>query len=201
MLFVMTGPSGCGKSTLVRRILTELEEVEFSVSYTTRKKRVSEVEGRDYYFISEKEFKKMIQEQSLVEWAEVYGNLYGTSRKELEKKGIHTDLLLDIDVQGAQQIKEKYEEAIFIFVIPPVFPELKKRLEKRGGEDPEAINQRLEVAKREIKYYRQFDYIVVNDDLDIAAEELKSVILSQRYRKERREKEILPIILSFSGGD
>ena len=201
MLFVMTGPSGCGKSTLVKRVLNELEEVEFSVSYTTRKKRASEVEGQDYYFISEKEFKKMVQEDSLVEWAEVHGNFYGTSREELERKGIHADLLLDIDVQGARQIKGKYDKAFFVFILPPVFSELRKRLEERGEENPEAINRRLEVAKQEIKYYNEFDYIVVNDDLVKAVEELKSVILSQRCRRDRREKTILPIIGSFSSED
>jgi guanylate kinase len=201
MLFVMTGPSGCGKSTLVKRVLSDLEKVEFSVSFTTRKKRASEVEGQDYYFISEKEFKKMIQENSLAEWAEVHGNFYGTSRKELEKKGKHADLILDIDVQGAQQIKEKYDEAVFIFILPPVYLELRRRLEKRGGEEPETINRRLEVAKQEIKHYQEFDYIVVNDDFENAVDELKSVILSQRCRKERREKEILPIIVSFLDRD
>ncbi len=201
MLFVMTGPSGCGKSTLVKRILSDLEEVEFSVSFTTRKKRASEVEGRDYYFVSEKEFKKMVQEDCLVEWAEVHGNFYGTPRKELEKREGQADVLLDIDVQGARQVKEKYDSALFVFVLPPVFPELKKRLEGRGDEEPEVINRRLKEAKREIKYYRAFDFIVVNDDLDKAVEELKSVILSQRCRTDRREKEIRPIIDSFLSED
>ena len=201
MLFVITGPSGCGKSTLVKRILDELEGVEFSVSFTTRKKRESEVEGRDYCFVSENEFRKMIEENCLVEWAEVHGHFYGTSREELVKERAGADLILDIDVQGARQIKEKYEDVAFIFVLPPVFPELRKRLQKRGEESQAEINRRLEGAKREIEYYRLFDYIVINDDLDKAAGDLSAVIVSQRCRKERREEEILPIIASFSGED
>ncbi len=196
MLFVMTGPSGCGKSTLVRRVLNDLEKVKFSVSFTTRTKRASEVEGQDYHFVSEDEFKNMVREGSLVEWAEVHGNLYGTSRKELEKKGLHSDLLLDIDVQGARQIKEKFADACFIFILPPVFPELRKRLEKRG-EDPETIDRRLQVARQEIKYYHTFDYIVVNDDLGKAVEELESIVISQRCRTVRRKNEIVSILDSF----
>jgi len=112
MLFVITGPSGCGKSTLVKRVLTQVDSVDFSVSYTTRKKRTSEQEGKDYYFISKEEFKNMIKMDKLAEWAVVHGHYYGTSRREIEKKGAEKDLLLDIDVQGAQQIKARYKKAI-----------------------------------------------------------------------------------------
>lgn len=201
MLFVISGPSGCGKSTLVKHILDELDKVEFSVSYTTRKKRETEKEGKDYFFISEKEFKRLIQEDKLTEWAVVHENYYGTPKRELEKKTGGGDLLLDIDVQGATQIKEKVKKAVFIFILPPLFPELKKRLEKRGQEHKESINRRLEVAKKEIRHYYQFDYIIINDQLDKAAEELKAVILNQRCRTEVRRKEILPILRSFSGED
>jgi guanylate kinase len=201
MLFVISGPSGCGKSTLVKHILNELDKVEFSVSYTTRKKRETEKEGKDYFFISEKEFKRLIQEDKLTEWAVVHENYYGTPKRELEKKTGGGDLLLDIDVQGATQIKEKVKKAVFIFILPPLFPELKKRLEERSQEHKEAINRRLEVAKREIRHYYQFDYIIINDRLDEAVEELKAVILNQRCRTEVRKKEILPILRSFSGED
>jgi len=201
MLFVISGPSGCGKSTLVKRVLNELDEVEFSVSYTTRKKRETEKEGKDYFFISEREFKRLIREDKLTEWAVVHENYYGTPKREFEKKTGGRDLLLDIDVQGATQVKEKVKKAVFIFILPPLFPELKKRLEERGQENKESINRRLEVAKREIRHYYQFDYIIINDRLDKAAEELKAVILNQRCRTEVRKKEILPILRSFSGED
>ena len=202
MLIVITGPSGCGKSTLANRMLVELENVAFSVSYTTRKKRNTEIEGKDYYFISTDRFERMIRDGKFVEWAIVHGNYYGTSKSELEKKVAGGDLLLDIDVQGAEQIKGKHKEATFVFILPPLFPELRKRLEKRGQDSLPIIRKRLEVAREEIKHYQEFDYIVINDELDKAVEELKSVILSQRCRRESREKEIIPILLSFTpGGD
>jgi guanylate kinase len=200
MLIVITGPSGCGKSTLANRMLTELENVEFSVSYTTRRKRSAEIEGKDYYFVSEEKFKGMIQEKKFVEWAIVHGNYYGTAKNELEKKATEGDLLLDIDVQGAEQIRERHKEAVFIFILPPLFPELRKRLEERGQDSLPIIQKRLEMAREEIQHYREFDYIVINDELGKAAEELKSVLLSQRCRREVREKEIMPILLSFAHG-
>lgn len=200
MLIVITGPSGCGKSTLANRMLVELENVAFSVSCTTRKKRHTEIEGKDYFFVSTDQFERMIQDEKFVEWAMVHGNYYGTSKSELEKKTTDGDLLLDIDVQGAGQIKEKHMEATFVFILPPLFPELRKRLEKRGQDSLPIIQKRLEVAREEIKYYREFDYIVINDELGKAAEELKSVILSQSCRRESREKEIIPILRSFAPG-
>jgi guanylate kinase len=201
MLIVITGPSGCGKSTLANLVLEELENVEFSVSYTTRKKRSTELEGEDYYFVSGEKFRRMIQEDKFLEWAVVHGNYYGTPKEELEKKVAGGDLLLDIDVQGAEQVREKLEEAVFIFILPPLFPVLRKRLENRGQDSLPVIEKRLEVAKEEIKHYRKFDYVVINDELDRAVEELKSVILSQRCRREIREKDIIQILRSFAEKD
>ena len=201
MLIVITGPSGSGKSTLANRMLEEIENVEFSVSYTTRPKRESEREGKDYHFVSEEEFKSMIREEKLVEWAVVHGNYYGTPKSELPRVTEERTLLLDIDVQGAGQIREKHEEAVFVFILPPLFPVLQKRLETRGQDSPAVIQRRLEVAKKEILQYREFDYVVINDELDKAAEELKSIILSRRCLRENREKEITPILRSFIEGN
>jgi len=201
MLIVITGPSGSGKSTLANRMLEEIENVEFSVSYTTRQKRDAEIEGKDYHFVSEDEFKRMIQEEKLVEWAVVYGNYYGTSKNELTRVTKEGDLLLNIDVQGAGQIREKHKEAVFVFILPPLFHVLQKRLEKRGQDRLPVIQQRLEVAKKEIKHYREFDYVVINGELNKAAEELKSIILSRRCLRENREKEIMLIVRSFDEGD
>ncbi|UCC39130.1 MAG: guanylate kinase [Candidatus Aminicenantes bacterium] len=198
MIFIITGPSGCGKTTLVKRVLAEIKDVQFAVSHTTRKKRRSEEEGKDYYFISKAEFKQMIQEERLAEWAVVHGSYYGTSRIEIEKKGMQGDLLLDIDVQGAQQMMERYKKAIFIFVVPPSSKELERRLKKRGDESPDSIKGRLESAQKEIRCYHQFGYIVINDELDHAALELKSIILSTRSRFESRKKELVPILRGFS---
>lgn len=201
MLIVITGPSGSGKSTLANRVLEELENVEFSVSHTTRQKRDTEIEGKDYHFVSEDEFKRMIQDEKLVEWAVVHGHYYGTAKKELARGTEEGDILLDIDVQGAGQIREKHKKAVFVFILPPLFPELRKRLEKRGQDSESAIQKRLGVARAEIQAYREFDYVVINDELTKAVEELKSVILSQRCRREIREKEIMSILRSFAERD
>lgn len=200
MLYVVSGPSGCGKSTLVRMVMREVEGLEFSVSHTTRKKRETEQEGKDYYFVSKEEFQELTEGNLFIEWAVVHGHYYGTSRREIERKAVQKSLLLDIDVQGAQQVKEKHKKAIFIFVLPPRYNELKKRLVSRGQDSPNTIRKRLEMAKKEIRSYTMFDYIIINDKLKDAAEELKSIIISKRCLLDVRQKEIVPILQSFSEG-
>lgn len=197
MLFVVTGPSGSGKSTIVHHVLSDLRNVQFSVSHTTRPKRSSEEDGREYYFVSDKEFEGMIARKKFVEWAVVHGHYYGTSKKEVEDKRERKDVILDVDVQGAAQIRKKYKKAVFVFVLPPRFQELKRRLEERGADSPAVIRQRLRDAKKEIREYVHFGYIVVNDRLDKAVLELESIILSARCRLEVRKKDIRPIVRSF----
>jgi guanylate kinase len=198
MLFIITGPSGCGKTTLVKQVMENVKDVQFSVSHTTRKKRNSEKEGRDYYFVTKSEFEQMIKEEKLAEWTVIHGNHYGTSRREIEKKGTRGDLLLDIDVQGAEQIKLKLKRSVFIFILPPLFEELKARLEKRGQESPGSIKERLEVARKDIRFYPDFDYIIINAGLKKASKELEAIILSTRCRLDIKKKEIVPILRSFS---
>ncbi|OQX55895.1 MAG: guanylate kinase [Candidatus Aminicenantes bacterium 4484_214] len=195
-LFIISGPSGVGKSTLVRKVRKELNGLEFSVSHTTRSRRLNEVEGKDYYFVSHEEFEKMIKEDRFVEWAVVHGEYYGTSKREIEKKAALADVILDIDVQGAQQIKERMKRGIFIFIFPPSFEELKKRLSRRG-ETVESLHRRLETARKELRFYAQFDYLIINDDLKSAVTELKAVILATRCSLEKQTKNILPILQSF----
>lgn len=198
MLFIITGPSGCGKTTLVKQIMENVKDVQFSVSHTTRKKRNSEKEGRDYYFVAKSEFEQMIKEEKLAESTVIHGNHYGTSKREIEKKGTRGDLLLDIDVQGAGQIKSKLKRGVFIFILPPLFEELKARLEKRGQESPDSIKERLEVARKDIRFYPDFDYIIINAKLKKASKELEAIILSVRCRLDIKKKEIVPILRSFS---
>ncbi len=199
MLFVISGPSGCGKSTLVKHALSALSQVAFSVSHTTRPQREGEEEGTDYYFVDRDKFDSMITESRLAEWAVVHGNYYGTSKRELEHRASGgTDVILDIDVQGARQIREKHKKGLFIFVLPPSFAQLKQRLVKRGQDDPDVISQRLAMARKEIRAYPQFDYIIINDALETAQQELEAIFISERCRLHRRQKGIIPILRSFT---
>lgn len=198
MIYVISGPSGCGKSTLIRRVLAGLEGVRFSVSHTTREKREAEVEGKDYYFVSQDRFLRMVEKNSFVEWAVVHGAHYGTSRRELTKDR-NLDVILDIDVQGAAQARKKIETAVFIFVLPPSFRELQKRIEERGLDSAAAIRKRLAAARKEVRSYTAFDYVVVNDDLETAGRELESILRCRRARLAVRQKSLGPILRSFRG--
>ena len=197
MLFVVTGPSGCGKSSLIHHVMRDLRNVRFSVSHTTRPRRPSERDGRDYHFVGRAEFERMIAKKQFVEWAFVHGNYYGTSKGEIAEKGAGGDLILDIDVQGARQIKSSTLRPVFVFVMPPKYDELRKRLRDRGEDSPAVIDRRLKNAKREIRHYADFDYVVVNDKLDRAVLELEAVILGSRCRTEVLKAKIQPILKSF----
>jgi guanylate kinase len=199
MIYVISGPSGCGKSTLINRALADLEEVRFSVSHTTREKREGEVDGKDYYFVSPQRFQKMVEKREFIEWAVVHGACYGTSRRELKRKEAD-DVILDIDVQGAMQVRQKVRRAIFIFVLPPRYGDLKKRIEKRGLDSPAAVQKRLARARQEIWSYSRFDYVVINDDLEKAVDELESIITCHRSRLAVRRDEMRPILASFRKG-
>jgi guanylate kinase len=198
MIYVISGPSGCGKSTLIRRVLAGLEGVRFSVSHTTRAKRESEVEGRDYYFVSQDRFLRLVEKDSFVEWAVVHGAYYGTSRRELTKDR-NLDVILDIDVQGAAQVRKKIGTAVSIFVLPPSFRELRKRIEERGLDSAVDIRKRLATARKEVRSYSSFDYVVVNDDLEMAGRELESILRCRRVHLAARKKSLGPILKSFRG--
>lgn len=198
MIYVVSGPSGCGKSTLIRQVLANLEDVRFVVSHTTREKRGAEVEGKDYYFVDRDSFRRMVRRGQFVEWALVHGAYYGTSKKELAKGG-YKDIVLDIDIQGARQIRKKVPSAVFIFVLPPSFEELRKRIEGRGLDSAEAVRKRMATARNEVRAYASFDYVLVNDDLDRAADELESILRCRRALLSDRRRAIQPILKSFRG--
>jgi len=197
VLFVVTGPSGCGKSSIIHHVMRDLRNIRFSISHTTRPRRPSELDGRDYHFIGRTEFERMAAKKQFVEWALVHGHCYGTSKAEIGEKGAIGDLILDIDVQGAGQIKSGPLRAIFVFILPPKYEELRRRLRERGEDKPEIIARRLRNARREIRHYADFDYVVVNNKLDRAVLELESVILGSRCRTDVRKAEILEILKSF----
>lgn len=181
ILFVVSAPSGAGKTTLCYRLSKDLPNLAFSVSHTTRKPRVGEEHGRDYYFVTDEEFGKMVESGSFVEWAEVHGNRYGTSRAELDRIfTVGKDVMLDIDIQGAMQIMAAGIRGTFIFVLPPSMKVLEERLRGRGTDNDDVIRRRLANAVGEIRLYNKYDYVIVNDDLEKALAELKKVIMLLR---------------------
>jgi len=184
-LFVVSAPSGAGKSTLCRMLLKNLPGLKLSVSYTTRDRRKGERNDVHYTFIDEKKFKSMINKGEFAEWAVVHGNLYGTSLKRLKefnKKGY--DIILDIDIRGAMQIKKSYENAVYTFILPPSMNILKRRLQTRNTDSAETIKGRLANAKEEIAHYKDYDYVVKNDNLEKAYREFESIVLASRIKQE-----------------
>lgn len=197
MLFVISGPSGCGKSTLIKEVRKDLRGLDFSVSHTTRPPRPSEKDGVDYHFVPVPVFERMVGAGKFIEWARVHGHLYGTSRAEVERRRPRRDILLDIDVQGARQVRRKVPKACLVFIMPPAAGELRRRLRKRGEDKPVVLERRLRNARAEVRAYAEFDYVVVNDDLRKAAEELRAVIAAARFRPAVRAEALRPILRSF----
>jgi len=184
-LYVLCAPSGTGKSTLVKRLIAEFPNLRFSISHTTRAPRAGEEHGRDYFFTQKDEFMRLVGEGYFAEWAEVHGNCYGTPlafTRELAAKG--NDVLFDIDVQGARQLKESLPEACFVMLLPPSFKALEARLRGRGTDGEETIKKRLRNARGEVEAADMFDYWIVNDDLDAACDALRAVYLSRKHRPE-----------------
>jgi guanylate kinase len=184
-LFIVSAPSGAGKTTLCRMLVSSLAGLKFSVSYTTRSARPGEMNDRDYTFVSREDFLKMTGAGEFIEWAEVHGELYGTSGKRVRKiLDAGDDVVLDIDTQGAMQIKKKYDKGVYIFVLPPSLEALRKRLENRMTDSREEIVRRLRKAIIEIKSFREYDYVIINDVLENALREFEAIIISQRVRTE-----------------
>jgi guanylate kinase len=197
-LFVISGPSGAGKSVLIERILQELPAIRFSVSSTTRAPRPGEINGVNYHFISRDQFQADVDSGRFLEYAQFSGNMYGTNRHEIEEaQNLGQDLLLDIEVQGARQLQEKGIEAVYIFVTPPSFAELERRLRSRNTEDEVAIHRRLRQAVEDVSHVDRYQFVIVNDNLEEAYSRLRSIFVAERSRRSRMEAVLEPIIASF----
>jgi guanylate kinase len=188
LLLILSSPSGAGKTTLCNKLRREFPALAFSVSHTTRKPRPGEQDGREYHFVTETEFRELVDEGAFAEWAEVHGNLYGTSLAEIERarRANALGILFDIDFQGARQIRARVPETISVFILPPSMEELERRLRSRASDDEPTVQRRLAKAKLEISNYSMFDYLVVNDDLDAAFERMKSILVAEGSRRVRK---------------
>jgi guanylate kinase len=183
ILLIVSSPSGAGKTTLCTRLLAEFPSITFSISHTTRPPRPTEVSGRDYYFVDDTTFDAMVEAGRFIEWARVHGNRYGTARTEIERaKAAGVDLIFDVDFQGARQIKQQYPDAVGVFVLPPSIEELQQRLKRRGTESPESLERRFEAALGEIAHHKLFDYLVVNDVIDVAYDQLRAVLIAEHQK-------------------
>jgi guanylate kinase len=191
LLIVVSGPSGAGKGTLCKELINRNNEIALSISCTTRQPRGKEVEGVNYYFISTEEFESRIEDNDFLEYAQVYGNYYGTPKwkvLELIDKGV--DVILEIDIQGALKVKEEYQDGVFIFILPPSLQELKDRITSRGTDSKEAIIKRMDCAYEELSYVFKYDYAIVNDYIENAVENIESIIVAEK-NKANRQKQLI----------
>lgn len=188
LMFVLSSPSGAGKTTLTRLLVQKEENIELSISVTTRARRPSEVEGVHYHFLTREAFEKMRDAGDLLEWAEVHGNYYGTPAKPVAKAIAQgKDILFDIDYQGTRQLyKKAADDVVSIFILPPSIAEMKRRIRRRAAEDEMTIKKRLETAKHELKRWGEYDYVVINDDLDAAFADIHSILQAERMKRVRR---------------
>jgi guanylate kinase len=199
MLIVVSSPSGGGKGTLIDRVLQTVPGVSYSISYTTRGPRENEKDGREYFFVSREVFEEMIERGDFLEWADVYGHLYGTSRVQVEQeRAAGRDIILEIDVQGAESIRGLVPDAVTVFILPPSFELLQKRLIARGTDLPEDLDRRLRGAPAEVQQYKNFQYVILNDDINRASAQLASVIYAERARRERQEQTSSEALADFA---
>jgi guanylate kinase len=198
MLIVVSSPSGGGKGTLIDRVRQIVPGVSYSVSYTTRAPRVTEQDGREYFFVSTAVFEEMIARGEFLEWANVYGYLYGTSLRQVERELMAGhDIILEIDVQGAASIRERIDDAVSIFILPPSFELLRERLLARGTDSPAELEKRLRGAPAEVKQHENFQYVILNDDINRASQQLAAVIYAERARRERQEERLKETLADF----
>lgn len=184
-MFVLSSPSGAGKTTLTRLLVQKEENIELSISVTTRERRPTEVDGVHYHFVTRGEFEQLREAGELLEWAEVHGNYYGTPAEPVEKAIARgKDILFDIDYQGTRQLyKKAASDVVSIFILPPSIAEMKRRIRRRAAEDKETIKKRLETAKQELRHWREYDYVVINDDLDAAFADIHAILSTERMKR------------------
>jgi len=197
-LFVVSSPSGGGKGTLIRHVLEVVENLRYSVSYTTRAPRPGEVDGREYFFVNREIFEEMAGAGEFLEWACVHGNLYGTAKNQvIEETAAGADIILEVDVQGAASVRQLLMDSVSIFILPPSFEVLRQRLIARDTDSPEELELRLRNAPEELKQYSAFDYVIINDEVDRAMGQLAAIIYAERARCMRQESVVLEVIEKF----
>ncbi|MDT4289517.1 guanylate kinase [Methylomonas sp. MO1] len=194
-LYIISAPSGAGKTSLVKQLIAETDDLAVSVSHTTRAMRSGEQDGVDYFFVSVDEFKAMIERQAFLEHAQVFDNFYGTAQQTVEDnlaKGL--DVILEIDWQGAQQVRRMLPESLSIFILPPSIEVLSQRLQNRGQDNPEVIARRMRDAVTEMSHYPEYDYLIVNDDFNLALHQLKSIVTANRLTQSQQQQTLAPLL-------
>jgi guanylate kinase len=199
ILFVVSSPSGGGKGTLIRRVLNKVSNLSYSVSFTTRASRSGEVDGREYFFVTTQKFEEMVAANEFLEWAHVHGKLYGTGHRQVTREiSEGRDIILEVDVQGAASIRSLVDDAVSIFILPPSFEILKERLVARGTDSDDELDLRLRNAPAELEHYSNFQYVIINDDVDQAAEQLASIVCAERARLSRQEPRVKKLVDAFA---
>ena len=202
ILFVVSSPSGGGKGTLIQHVLKKVPNLSYSVSFTTRTPRNGEVNGREYFFVSQENFEAMVAAGEFLEWAHVHGKLYGTARKQVAHEIAEgRDIILEVDVQGAASVRTLMADSVSIFILPPSFEILKERLRARGTDSPEELDLRLRRAPFELKDYSAFEYVILNDDVDRAANQMAAIIHAERARLRRQAEQVRQVVEAFTVED
>ena len=202
ILFVVSAPSGGGKGTLIQRVLDNVPNLSYSVSFTTRTPRSGEMNGREYFFVTPEKFEQMVAADEFLEWAHVHSKCYGTSREQVSHEiSEGRDIILEVDVQGAASVRELISDSVSIFILPPSFEVLRQRLQARGTDSLEELDLRMRNAPKELEHYSAFQYLIVNDDLDRASDDLRAIIQAERTRLSRQESQIKKIVNAFTASE
>lgn len=199
ILFVVSSPSGGGKGTLIQRVLNTVPNLSYSVSFTTRAPRPGEIDGREYFFVTTEKFEAMIAAAEFLEWAHVHGKLYGTAREQVSREiSDGRDIILEVDVQGAASVRTLLPDSVSIFILPPSFEVLRQRLQARGTDSPDELDLRLRNAPTELQDYSAFQYVIINDELDRAADEMSAIVHAERTRLSRQGERVKRVVEAFS---